>query len=322
MLNIKLYTLMPLLPRIYYDCKRFWKHQQEIEQDFLLQVQNNNGACHYYNWWVEGVCQKWLEDFISQRGLNPSRRKIALCSVFGEREVLNLVDADVRIFFSGENLHNPRHAQYAGYMLEGKRPFDLGIGFDYFDDERYIRFPLWMMYMFAPDSTEDDIRKKCELLRYPQIGQRDNFAALIARADWNGKRGELADTMSKYGEIKYPSAFRHNDETLKASFNDDKIAYLKQFKFNICPENTNAMGYVTEKIFESISAGCIPVYWGAYSNPEPEVLNLDAIIMDLDKCNLKDYDRISQLPRLKDGAEQYIINNFVKLEEKLKDLCQ
>lgn len=313
---------MPLLPRIYYDCKRFWKHQQEIEQEFLLQVQNNNGAYHYYNWWVEGVCQKWLEDFIAQRGLNPSNRKIALCSVFGEKEVLDLVDADVRVFFSGENLHNPRHAQYAGYMLEGKHPFDLGIGFDYFDDEKYIRFPLWMMYMFAPESTAEDIRRKCEELRYPQIGQRDKFAALIARADWNGKRGELADMISKYGDIMYPSAFRHNDDSLKTSFKDDKTAYLRQFKFNICPENTNALGYVTEKLFESIEAGCVPVYWGSYSNPEPEVLNLDAIIMNLDKCNFEDYNRISQLPRLKDGAEQYIVDSFERLEEKLKDLCK
>lgn len=315
---------MFLLPSKYYEVKKIWKSLKEIEKDFKQQyLPQKNESIQFYNWWENDAYSLWLCNFIKKRDiLKDSHKSIALCSVFGEREILNLVDADIRIFFSGENLHNSRHAQYAGYMLDGKRPFDLGIGFDYFDDERYIRFPLWMMYMFAPDSTEDDIRKKCELLRYPQIGQRDKFAALIARADWNGKRGKLADMMSKYGDIQYPSAFRHNDDTLKTSFNDNKIAYLKQFKFNICPENTNAMGYVTEKLFESIEAGCVPMYWGAYGNPEPEVLNLDAIVMDLDKCNLKDYNRISQLPRLKDGAEQYIVNNFVKLEDRLKALCR
>lgn len=315
---------MSWLPHQYYDIKKLLHYQNLVQKDFDRQQKANaNQSICFFNWWESDSRSMWLRNFIVKRGLlKDSHKSIALCSVFGEKEVLDLVDADVRIFFSGENLHNPRHAQYAGYMLEGKRPFDLGIGFDYFEDERYIRFPLWMMYMFAPDSTEDDIRKKCELLRYPQIGQRDKFAALIARADWNGKRGELADAMSKYCDIKYPSAFRHNDDSLKDTFEDNKIAYLKQFKFNICPENTNAMGYVTEKLFESIEAGCVPMYWGAYGNPEPEVLNLDAIIMDPDEFNIEDYDRISQLPRLKDGAEQYIVDNFMKLEEKLKDLCQ
>lgn len=310
---------MFLLPSKYYEVKKIWKSLKEIEKDFKQQyLPQKNESIQFYNWWENDAYSLWLCNFIKKRGiLKDSHKSIALCSVFGEKEVLDLVDADVRIFFSGENLHNPRHAQYAGYMLEGKRPFDLGIGFDYFEDERYIRFPLWLTYMFAPDSTEDDIRKKCEVLRYPQIGQRDKFAALIARADWNGIRGGLADKIAQYGDVKYPSAFRHNDDSLKDTFEDNKIAYLRQFKFNICPENTNAVGYVTEKLFESIDAGCVPIYWGAYDNPEPEVLNTNAIIMDVNQCNINEYDKLSKLPRLNEGAEDFVLNHFDQLERKI-----
>jgi hypothetical protein len=45
---------------------------------------------------------------------------------------------------------------------------------------------------------------------------------------------------------------------------DHKVPYLKQYKFSICYENMrNNGGYITEKIFDSFVAGCVPVYLGA-----------------------------------------------------------
>lgn len=43
-----------------------------------------------------------------------------------------------------------------------------------------------------------------------------------------------------------------------------KFDILRQYKFSICYENARDIpGYITEKIFDSFFAGCIPVYWGA-----------------------------------------------------------
>ncbi len=43
-----------------------------------------------------------------------------------------------------------------------------------------------------------------------------------------------------------------------------KASVLKNYKFCIAYENTAGIpGYVTEKIFDSMAAGCVPVYWGA-----------------------------------------------------------
>lgn len=44
---------------------------------------------------------------------------------------------------------------------------------------------------------------------------------------------------------------------------DDKAAVLARFEFALAFENTACPGYVTEKIFDAMCAGCIPIYRGA-----------------------------------------------------------
>jgi hypothetical protein len=44
----------------------------------------------------------------------------------------------------------------------------------------------------------------------------------------------------------------------------DKSSVLLRAKFAYCYENIYGLaGYVTEKIFDSLMNGCVPVYWGA-----------------------------------------------------------
>jgi alpha(1,3/1,4) fucosyltransferase len=42
-----------------------------------------------------------------------------------------------------------------------------------------------------------------------------------------------------------------------------KLPYLQNYKFAICYENMITKTYITEKIFDCMHAGCIPIYWGA-----------------------------------------------------------
>ena len=141
----------------------------------------------------------------------------------------------------------------------------------------------------------------------------------------------MADLVAQIMPMSYPSDFRHNDDDMRGKFCDDKIAYLKQFKFNLCPENSNNRGYVTEKIFEAIKAGCVPIYWGNEGYPEPDILNPKAIVY-LDKDNpeegltllrklnadQKAYDEFASQPRFLPGAADKIYAYYERLEEKLK----
>lgn len=45
---------------------------------------------------------------------------------------------------------------------------------------------------------------------------------------------------------------------------EDKLRTLQKYKFCVCYENTrDVKGYITEKIFDCLRAGAVPVYWGA-----------------------------------------------------------
>jgi hypothetical protein len=69
---------------------------------------------------------------------------------------------------------------------------------------------------------------------------------------------------------------------------EDKLKAMRDYRFAITFENHLAHGYVTEKLFEALAAGCIPIYWGAREalsdfNPDafiyaPDFESLDALV--------------------------------------------
>ena len=62
-----------------------------------------------------------------------------------------------------------------------------------------------------------------------------------------------------------------------------KIEVLSQYKFCFCYENTNAIpGYISEKIWDCLFAGCIPVYYGA---PNISEYIPDNVFIDFRKFN-------------------------------------
>ncbi len=55
-----------------------------------------------------------------------------------------------------------------------------------------------------------------------------------------------------------------SDHPSYRGYADDKTETMKRYKFAIIYENTkNIQGYITEKLFDAFSSGCVPVYWGA-----------------------------------------------------------
>lgn len=295
-------------------------------------VQATPSRILFYNWWTPQTTEAWFYRFAETRGLlRNTQKQIAFFSVFGPREVISYDNSDIRIFYTGENTH--LYGTYADHFMEDKR-IQLALGFDYFEDERYLRFPIWLRLFFKPDSTQEVIHKQVSQLCLPSVSVREYFCSMIASHDDNGIRRDMVQQLSKINLVASAGKFMHNDDLLKTRFSDDKIAYLRQFAFNICPENSNSFGYVTEKIFDAIQAGCIPIYWGSFNNPEPEVLNKDAILFwNSDGENsavLKQIEDLYAHPRLLDDflhqprllptAEEYVIKHFNLLENRLRQL--
>lgn len=42
----------------------------------------------------------------------------------------------------------------------------------------------------------------------------------------------------------------------------NKIRTLRAYRFNLCFENCDRDGYITEKLLQALIAGCVPLYWG------------------------------------------------------------
>lgn len=313
------------------------KGAMNIKQQYLVQEEKNGGSqIRFYNWpdVPYAYDSLWFYRFVKNcHLLEGSDKTLAFCAVFGDRKVWKHISSDVKVFFIGENVHNPKWSVYADGMLN-QSDCNLSLGFDFFEDDRYQRFPLWLTYVFEPQMDKNQIEKSCQMLRYPRDIERRHFASLIARYDILGIRTEMFEAMSNFGRVDCPSGVLHNDDTLKEQFNDNKLEYLRQYLFNICPENTNSYGYVTEKLFQAISSGCIPIYWGSYNAPELKILNQDAIVFwdredggtqairqveDL-MSNKQRLNEFMHQPRLLPTAEEEVEKMLVGLYDRLKVL--
>ncbi|GBR73582.1 putative fucosyltransferase [Candidatus Termititenax aidoneus] len=210
---------------------------------------------------------------------------IQFFSVFGRRQVIERSRAKYKIFYTGENVSgNSRvdsYKQYNDYVSDQTRldQIKLSLGFNFLAKENYLRLPLWLWYFFDPYSSKDKIRHKLKEFWNTNSGKRQKFCALVASHDnKNNLRAEIHNTLSSIGQVDCPGKLLHNDDSLKTVFADNKIIYLRQYKFNICPENSHGNGYVTEKLFQALHAGCIPIYNGYSPDPEPNIINPKVIL--------------------------------------------
>ena len=217
---------------------------------------------------------------------------IQFFSVFGKRKSIVKSKALFKIFYSGENTNNPiNNEDYKGNCIEN---VSLSFGFDYTEADNYLRFPLWLMYYFSANDSKDIIRKK--LSDFKKRYQKYKFCALVASHDRSGIRTKIYNEVSKIGYVDCPGNLLHNDDTLHKRYNNNKAVYLQQYKFNICPENSISPGYVTEKLFESLYSGCIPIYNGWSKNVEPDIVNPDIIIW---------HDMIDEIRKINSDGKLY-----------------
>jgi hypothetical protein len=259
-------------------------------------------------------------------------------------KILLLVYKVPSVFFSEENLTTlKKYREYRTY-LDGQP--SLAMGFDYRSAENYRRFPLWLLYIFPPDfavkASVDDIRQRLDQIEKQCLYPKTKFAAMVASHDGyacrkkvygcvkNTSRSVITQQVSTIDFVHCPGKLLHNDDSLQDEYNDDKKAYLKQFLFNICAENASVKGYVTEKLFQAIEGGTIPIYWGA-ENPEPTILNqqrvifwdesrLHKVLATLEKLYLDEESRkkFLQQPVFTDCAASEIHKYFVQLQNDLK----
>ena len=314
------------LRQLYYNYKayNFWQKNTNVRiHNFLL-----HPAPQDY----------WLQEFIVYRNLlQNSNKKISIFSVFGSKEMIHLNRDDIKIFIARENIHREQWTDYADNCLDVSS-INLSLGYDYVDSERYMRFPLWIMWLFPPTVDYEYIKEWCDRINHPNNSSFDNrkFCAFLCSHDDVGRR-EVYEQLSSIDRVDCDGRLFHNNDELKQIYSDDKLRYLQHYRFNLCPENSQAHGYVTEKLFEAIASGCIPIYCGNEGcPPESDILNSDAILfVDMSGDNTKTLKQVSELnsnkeayaqfamrPRLKPDAAERIWSYIQELNQRLIALIE
>lgn len=321
-----------------------------------IKVGKADKGISYANWdRYEKLNDEWFNRFLTKSFPDVDNFNIRFYSVFGDRRNIKEDTDCKKVFYSGENLEIAR--THPGLILDQGRktygtyyffnkilpPFmdyalydvNLSLGFSGLKNDRYLRFPIWVLYLFSPDSTYKDIKKIITFINNNQSSCLKE-AVCINRHDIFGMRSKICDDLNGVLNISYGGAWRNNTQDLWDKYGNDKLKYMELFKFNICPENMDAPNYCTEKIFESFKAGCIPIYAGALNDPEPGVINRDAVIFwNLDGDNIENiklikklnsdeefYDKFMKQPKLMPYAVEYVHDRFMKLQDKIRLLLQ
>jgi len=197
-------------------------------------------------------------------------KDIQFFSVFGQHKPEKTSERPLRVWFTGED-------RAASSMI-----YDLQFGFQQNPllGRRSIRYPLWITYIdwwnrSSPVHPEN-------LLATRHYEERPRFCNFIYSAP-STFRAEFCLRLSRYKPVDGLGAVL-NTTGARVS---NKLKAMRDYRFAIAFENALAHGYVTEKPFEALAAGCIPIYWGAREalsdfNPDafifaPDFESLDAL---------------------------------------------
>ncbi|MGR6466207.1 glycosyltransferase family 10 domain-containing protein [Rhizobium sp. PAMB 3182] len=210
---------------------------------------------------------------------------------------------------------------------------DFSISFDLdASSETHLRWPLWMDCITWHEHGIDYRPANVRFGRPIEVGQlmaplgqsalQRPFKAAIFTRHLKEPRGTLINALSKIMTVDcYGRAF---NKSIKSHDTSGLYKYdiLKNYLFNLCPENSLYPGYYTEKIVESYAAGCIPITWadtnlhtdfkeGSFINCLPLAANgyesgiRDAVV----EANL---ERIVQTPLLSDRPTLLPLRQFLE----------
>uniref|UniRef100_UPI00165CDDFA glycosyltransferase family 10 domain-containing protein n=1 Tax=Helicobacter pylori TaxID=210 RepID=UPI00165CDDFA len=237
------------------------------------------------NWWGDEEVKEFKKNILyfilSQRykitlHQNPDKpADIVFGNPLGSaRKILSYQNAK-RVFYTGEN-------EAPNFNL-----FDYAIGFDELDfRDRYLRMPLYYGTLHHKAELVNDTTAPYKLkdnslytLKKPSHQFKENhpnlcavvndesdplkrgFASFVASNPNAPKRNAFYDALNSIEPVTGGGSVKN---TLGYKV-ENKSEFLSQYKFNLCFENSQGYGYVTEKIIDAYFSHTIPIYWGSPS---------------------------------------------------------
>jgi len=200
-------------------------------------------------------------------------------------EVIESDTPDYVIFseFGGENygIENRIDCVKLFLSIENRDPnfgiTDYAIGIHYINNgDRYFRKPTETHQLTALGNVYNATK-----LRGVGTSNR-KFCAWVVSNGSGSVRNQFFEELSKYKTVDSGGSYKNN----VGGSVDDKLGFLKNYKFSICFENSKTAGYVSEKLSDAFEAGTIPIYYG--DDTVLELLNNRSYIHVIDENDFKD----------------------------------
>lgn len=202
---------------------------------------------------------------------------IICASLFGDKlYLLNILHSTNKpiLLFSLENLYHPNHR----WVLKELKYFHTIFGLNYLTIHNSYRIPYYIYNYY----------NNINIQHFNNYIEKSKNLSLVSSNPHPLRLSIFKKFKEKNIHVDCPGAVCQNMKPFGSSQNL-KLNFLQDYIFNICPENSYATGYTTEKIFDALNAGCIPIYWGNLQL-DKNILNLNKILV-INK-NLSNIDHI------------------------------
>ena len=148
----------------------------------------------------------------------------------------------LRIFYTSENVR-PDFTQC-----------DYAFTFDYDEHPNHFRLPLYALCFDMQELVKQTID--------PQkiVAEKTRFCNFVYSNKYCRFRNEFFRKLSKYKHVDAGGRL-FNNMGGRVDYNE-KLAFIRQYKFTIAFENESYPGYTTEKIAHPMRVNSLPIYWG------------------------------------------------------------
>ena len=279
---------------------------------------------------------------IGIQGINytsDSNPKLLIFGPYGDLWKL-VPDTISKVYFSAENWDKPCDSSIKLFLTSSKT-----------EDNTHMRIPTWVTFIdWFSDSTELPI---CEdnPIRIPlhfatsshstPFKDRDAFCAFVVSNPICTFRNDAFKSINAYRTVNSGGALYNNiggQLSLKypggGCGDISKYHFFSKHKFTISFENSQADGYITEKVLHAKMAGCVPLYWGdkdtdadfakgsivnlsQMTTPEQVLAVLKKLEENPDMCS-----KIAATPILNEEKKVNALNLISKMAKRLIGLIQ
>jgi GR25 family glycosyltransferase involved in LPS biosynthesis len=175
-----------------------------------------------------------------------------------------------KVFFTGENWEVPKDESISLYLTPYKN-----------EDDKHIRLPLWMMFidwysqatdLASVNNSDNPNRlpiKMAMTTHSKSFNDRKDFCAFVVSNPVSKFRNETFKALDSYKRVSSGGDLYNNiGGRLELKYpgggggDIPKYNFLSNHKFSLSFENSQAPGYITEKVLHAKMAGCVPFYWG------------------------------------------------------------